>query len=281
MTAAEFHYRIPGRATGVRPGAHPSRQAGDGQCFRHLAPFLAYPDPRRLDLRASVTDPFETWRVRLYEQRSAIAVYALADLSGSMDFRGAHPKMAVLADFIEGLAASVHRSGDALGLLAAGERLHPEFCLPLSRLPGPAFQLAAKLRRFRPHVSDCRGLAQAGRRLPGRRCLVFLLSDFHWPLSQIRDLLAGLSRHDMVPVVLWDEGEALPGASGLARLADLEGGGQRLMLLRPALRERLAERLRQRRERLVRLFRQFGREPLFLTHGFDADRVTRYFLGVA
>jgi hypothetical protein len=29
------------------------------------------------------------------------------------------------------------------------------------------------------------------------------------------------------------------------------------------------------------LFRQFGREPLFLTQGFDADRVTRYFLGAA
>jgi hypothetical protein len=281
VKTSEFHYRIPGRAAGVRPGAHPSRHAGDGQRFRHLAPFLAHPDPRRLDLRASMTDPFGTWRVRLYEQRSAIAVYALADLSGSMDFRGVHPKMTVLADFVEGLAASVHRSGDALGLLAAEEHIRPEFCLPLSRLPGSAFRLAAKLRRFRPWGAGCRGLVQAGRRLPGRRCLVFLLSDFHWPLPQVRDILAGLSRHDLVPVVLWDEGEALPGAPGFARLADLEGGGHRLMLLRPALRERLADNLRQRRERLVLLFRQFGREPLFLTRGFDADRVTRYFLGVA
>jgi hypothetical protein len=281
VKTSEFHYRIPGRAAGVRPGSHPSRRTGDGQRFSHLAPFLAHPDPRRLDLRASVTDPFETWRVRLYEQRSAIAVYALADLSGSMDFRGAHPKIEVLADFIEGLAASAYRSGDALGLLAAGERLHPELCLPPSRRPGPAFRLAAKLRHWRPRSAGCLGLLQAGRLLPGRRCLVFLLSDFHWPLSQVQDILSVLSRHDVVPVVLWDEGEALPGASGLARLADLEGGGQRLLLLRPALRERLADRLRQRRERLVRLFRQFEREPLFLTQGFDADRVTRYFLGVA
>lgn len=281
MKISEFHYRIPGRAAGARPGSHRSRHAGDGQRFRHLAPFLAHPDPRRLDLRASVTDPFETWRVRLYEQRTAITVYALADLSGSMDFRGVHPKMAVLADFVEGLAASVHRSGDALGLLAAGEQLCPEFCLPPSRQPGSAFRLAAKLRRYRPLCTGCRGLVQAGRRLPGRRCLVFLLSDFHGPLTRVREILACLSRHDVVPVVVWDEGEALPGASGLARLADLEGGGHRLMLLRPALRERLADNLRQRRERLVRLFRQFGREPLFLDHGFDADRVTRYFLGMA
>jgi hypothetical protein len=279
VKTSEFHYRIPGRAAGVRPGRHPGRRTGDGQRFSHLAPFLAHPDPRRLDLRASLTDPFANWQVRLYEQRSAITVYALADLSGSMNFRGVHPKMAVLADFIEGLATSVHRSGDALGLLAAGEQLYPEFSLPPSRRPGPAFRLAKKLRHWRPRNSGCLGLLQAGRILPGRRCLVFLLTDFHWPLSQIRELLAALSHHDVVPVVLWDEGESLPGASGLAQLADLEGGGQRLMLLRPALRERLADSLRQRREKLVRLFRQVGWEPLFLTHGFDADRVTRYFLG--
>lgn len=280
MKTAEFHYRIPGRAIGVRPGSHRGRHAGDGQRFRHLAPFLAHPDPRRLDLRASLMDPFETWRVRLYEQRSAILVYALTDVSGSMDFRGVHPKMAVLADFIDGLAASVRRSGDALGLLAAGDRIRPEFCLPLSRQPGPAFRLAAKLRRCRPQGTGCRALAEAGRLLPGRRCLVFLLSDFHWPLSQAREILTILSRHAVVPVVLWDEGEALPGTPGLARLTDLEGGGHRLLLLRPALRERLADNLRQRRERLVLLFRQFGREPLFLSRGFDADQVTRYFLGV-
>ncbi|MGZ8218422.1 DUF58 domain-containing protein [Methylomagnum sp.] len=281
MTQREFHYRIPGHAGGARPGAHPSRQVGDGQRFRHLAPFLAHPDPRRLDLRASLTDPFETWRVRLCEQRSAIPVYALADVSGSMDFRGVHPKIAVLADFIEGLAESVYRAGDTLGLLAAAEDIRPEFCLSPSRLPGPAFRLAARLRPFRPHGLGCRGLVQAGRLLPGRRCLVFLLSDFHLPLNLLREILTGLCRHDVVPVVLWDEGEALPDARGLARLADLEGGGQRLLLLRPALRERLADNLRQRRERLVWLFRQFGWEPLFLSKGFDPDQVTRYFLGAA
>jgi hypothetical protein len=276
-----FHYRITGRATGVRPGSHRSRHAGDGQRFHHLAPFHTHPDPRRLDLRTSVIDPFETWRVRLYEQRSALSVYALADLSGSMDFRGIHPKMTVLADFIDGLAASVHRSGDALGILAAAEQICPEFCLPLSRQPAPAFRLAARLRRFRPHLTGCRGLAQASRLLPGRRCLVFLLSDFHWPLSQVREILAGLSHHVVVPVVLWDEGEALPGAPGVARLADLEGGGHRLLLLRSALRARLVDNLRQRRERLVQLLRRIGREPLFLDQGFQSDRITRYFLGVS
>jgi hypothetical protein len=281
MKPAEFVYRVPGRVPGVRPGGHRGRRTGDGQSFSHLAPLLVHPDPRRLDLRASLTDPFETWRVRLYEQRSAIPVYAVMDLSGSMAYRGEHPKMAVLADFIEGLAASAYRSGDTLALVAAAEQVCPEFCLPLSRRPGPAFRLAGRLRRFRPRGAGCRGLGLAARLLPERRCLVFVLSDFHFPLSFLRELMGGLVRHEVVPVVLWDQGETLPGAQGFARLVDPEGGGSRLLLLRPALRQRLAENVRQRRERLAALFRQCGREPLFLTDGFDADRVTRYFLGAA
>jgi hypothetical protein len=278
VNPAEFHYRVPWRAAGFRPGSHRGRFSGSGQLFRHLAPLSAHPDPRRLDLRASVLDPFETWRVRLYEQRSAIPVYAVADLSGSMAYRGVHPKMAVLADFIEALAASVYRSGDTLGIVAAADRLFSEFYLPSSRQPGPAFRLAERLRRFRPPGVGSQALGRAGRLLPGRRGLLFLLSDFHFPLALVREILAALAHHYVVPVVLWDENETLPESRGVARLADLEGGGNRLLLLRPALLERLAENIVKRRERLTALFRQCGREPLFLLEGFHADRVTRYFL---
>jgi len=278
---AEFTYRVPGRATHPRPGAHRSRRDGEGQAFRHLAPLLSHPDPRRLDLRASLTDPFGQFRVRLYEQRSAVQVFALLDLSGSMGHRGIHPKMAVLADFVAGLAASVYRQGDTLGLWGAAEKIHPEFCLPPTRQPGPAFRLAGRLRRYAPHGSHCRGLGLAGRMLPRRRSLVFLVSDCHAPLAALRDILAGLAQHDLVPVVIWDEAEILPQGRGLIRLADLEGGGDQLLALRPALRSRLEDHFRQRRARLGTLFRQAGREPLFLTGGFDADRISRYFLEAA
>lgn len=278
MKAAEFMYRMPGRATGSRPGAHGSRRSGEGHAFRHLAPLTSHPDPRRLDLRASLTDPFENWHVRLYEQRVAIHVYALIDLSRSMSYRGRQGRAEVLADFIAGLAASVYRHGDRLGIVAASDRIRGDFSLPLSRQPGPAFRLSRRLREMRSHGTGCRGLIDAARRLPGQRGLVFLVSDFHFPLALLRELMSVLAHHAIVPVVLWDEAEGLPGASGLAQLADLETGNRRLLLLRPALRERLADNLRQRRERLTALFRQCGREPLYLPDGFDADRLTRYFL---
>jgi uncharacterized protein (DUF58 family) len=281
VKATEFVYRLPGRAPGTRPGAHGSRRSGEGHAFRHLAPLTSYPDPRRLDLRASLTDPFENWHVRLYEQRSAINVFALIDVSRSMSYRGRQGRGEVLADFLAALAASVYRHGDRLGIVAASDRVHGDLTLPLTRQPGPAYRLCRRLREMRSHGTGCRGLIDAARLLPGHRSLVFLVSDFHFPLALLRDLLSALVQHAIVPLVLWDEGEGLPNASGLAQLADLETGNQRLLVLRPALRDRLADNLRQRRERLTALFRQSGREPLYLLDGFDADRLTRYFLRVA
>lgn len=281
MNRREFTYRMPERATHPRPGSHRSRQLGEGQTFRHLVPLLSHPDPRRLDLRASLTDPFGSFQVRRYEQRSRLEVYALLDLSASMGYQGMHPKMPVMADFLAGLAASVYRHGDTLGVLGAAEKLAPEFFLPPTRQPGPVFHMTQRLRRHTPHGTHSRGLKQVWRMLPRRRCLVFLVSDCHLPLTLLREILTGLAQHALVPVVIWDDSEALPTGRGLLRLSDLEGGGNQLLALRPALRSRLEDNIRLRRERLTALFLHAGREPLFLTDGFNADQITRYFLETA
>jgi hypothetical protein len=213
------------------------------------------------------------------EQRSAIRVFLVADVSRSMDFQGVYPKLAVIADFIQALAISAYRSGDALAVVSAEAQLRPELCLPLARSPGPAFRLAARMRSAHAGGSGCRGLIRAVREVVGPRSLVFLLSDFHLPLSSVREILAGLARHDVVPVILWDAAEEFPRQRGIARLEDLESGTRQLLVLRPALVARISENFQRRRESLVALFRKCGREPLLLNAGFAADRVTQYFLG--
>ncbi|MDF9391477.1 MULTISPECIES: DUF58 domain-containing protein [Methylococcus] len=277
MTRKEFHYRLTWRADSVQPGAHPSRQGGGVHAFQRLVPFLAHPDPRRLHLRASLGDPSGHYWVRLHEQRGRITVHALADLSASMGYRGHASKMAVLADFTEGLALSSNRMGDAMGFVGLSDCSAPDFLLPPTRQVGAALMLAERLRRFRPRGGSARGLRHAVRYLPSRRGLVFLLSDFHFPLGFGKQIMASLAHHDVVPVVLWDPEESAPQASGLAWMQDLENGRERLMWLRPALRSRLSQRFQERRERLVAMLRGFGREPLFLSGGFDPDAVTRYF----
>ena len=112
----------------------------------------------------------------------------------------------------------------------------------------------------------------------GRRSLVFVASDFHFPLALLATLLAGLSRHRVVPVVLADSGESDPApVFGLARVADPETGAERTLLMRPTLRRQLRARSERRREALARCFRAHGTEPLWLTDRFDADRVNAWF----
>jgi uncharacterized protein (DUF58 family) len=279
MKRQEFHYRVPWASTGAQPGAHRSVYAGEGQTFWRLAPFSFHPDPRRLDLRATIRDPAEDFWVRLYRQRGRITVHAVVDLSASMGYPGTRTKLAVVADFVAALALSSYRNGDAAGFVGLSAGTKAEFLQPPTRQPGQAFELAKRLRVYRPRGTNANGLQHAGRYLPQRRGLVFLLSDFHFSQDLLRRILFALALHDVVPVVIWDPEEMEPTASGLALLQDLEQGTERFLWLRPGLRCRWRQGFEERRAGLTRVFRTWGREPLFLYGDFDADRVTRYFHG--
>src|SRR6218665_330017 len=86
--AEELAYRIRWRAADVHPGSHRSRVAGSGEEFRGVVPLAVGREARRIDLRASVADPFGRPWVREFRQRSRIPVVLLADLSRAMRFAG-------------------------------------------------------------------------------------------------------------------------------------------------------------------------------------------------
>src|SRR5690349_23635828 len=112
---AEFHYRLPRRLGAWRPGAHPASSLGAGQEFASHASLYDRPDPRRLDLRASLRDLGGGWLVRINRQRAGIAVHVVVDVSSSMRFGSGKTKLEVAADFVEALGHSAFRVGDALG----------------------------------------------------------------------------------------------------------------------------------------------------------------------
>lgn len=278
MTIPEVHYRIGSAALGHFPGAHRSRRGDSGFEFRGHASLLDAPDPRRLDLHASLRDPFGQWAVRIYSQRKSIPVAVVADVSASMGFAGAQHKLGVVADFVDSLAWSAWRTGDSFGFVACDERVHEDLLLPQSRARAAAGELTQALRRLVPTGRSARGLQEAHRHLPQRRSLVFLLSDFHFALDEVAAVLASLAQHDLVPVVLWDRQEfSLSVTRGLAQVLDPESGRQRLVWWRPALRERWRVQQAQRREALLQVFRTQRLSPLFIEGGFDADAVTRHF----
>ncbi|WP_144006573.1 DUF58 domain-containing protein [Pelomonas sp. KK5] len=280
---AEIHYRIGAPASGHFPGRHRSRRGDSGFEFRGHASLLDAPDPRRLDLHASLRDPFGNWAVRVYSQRKAVPVAVVADLSASMGFAAAgessgSSKLGVVADFVDSLAWSAWRSGDSFGFVGCDDTVRHDLLLPQSRARGAAGELGTVLRALQPRGRSAAGLAEAWRWLPQRRSLVFLLSDFHLPLDDVSRLLLTLSTHELVPVVLWDRREfALSAEHGLAQVADPETGRQRLVWWRPALREQWRAEQARRHDELLALFGRQRLRPLFNDGGFDADAVTRHF----
>jgi uncharacterized protein (DUF58 family) len=275
----EFHYRIRWRSRSPYPGYHPSTQAGAGFELRGHAPLQSYPDPRRLDLHASLRDPFEQWLVRTYRQRSSIPVYLLADLSASMGFLGQRRKLDVVADLAASLGYSAFRTGDPFGFVGCDTQVRREWLLAPTRVRGAGPGLAQRLRAFEPQGRGCAGLLEAPSWLGRQRSLVFLASDFHFSLQLLERLLATLSRHEVVPVVVWDRAELEHTARfGIAVLQDSESGARRVLLLRPALRRRIAQAFEQRRKALTKVFLAHGSPPLFLLDGFQAERFTEYFL---
>ncbi|WP_240342412.1 hypothetical protein [Methylococcus sp. EFPC2] len=275
----EIDYRLKDRARGLRAGAHRGAHSGSGWIFQDWAPFLAHPDGRRLDLRRSLVDPLETCWVRRYRQPTRIPVWVVADLSGSMGYRGNIRKLGFLADLVESLAYSSYRLGDRFGFVGCAERPLSALHVPAHRGLAAALTLAARLRDWVPSGSHARGLAECAPYLSQHRGLVFLISDFHLPVGTIRLVFERLHHHDLVPVVLWDEAEQGRQSSGTGprRVVDLEGGGERVLWLRGELRRRLESAFEDRRQRLQALARARGCQPLFVEGAFSADAFNRYF----
>jgi uncharacterized protein (DUF58 family) len=273
----EFHYRVRWRSKQALPGAHKSSSAGAGHEFAATAPLLDYPDPRRLDMRRSVRDPFGQVFVRVYNQNSRLPVYVVVDLTASMGFGGAASKLSLVAEFLSVLALSTDRTGDPLGLVACTDRVVPELLLPATRNSAAVREMIERMCAFQPRAGGAGGLIEAAALIGQRRSLVFIISDFHFPIESTLVLLHAFAKHDVVPIVLWDSAEFSDSPRfGIARVRDSETGVERYLLLRRALRQRLRAAFAQRRKTLESVFVKSGHKPYFLLDELDCDDINRF-----
>ena len=335
----EFHYRLTGRIGGQRPGSHPGSSVGAGQEFVAHRNLYDYPDPRRLDLRASLRTLQGDWLVRVNRQRTGTTVRALVDVSASMSFGAVRPKLDVVADLVEALGVSAFRVGDAVGMLAFDTVERTELFMPARVSRGMGTIMAAALREWsvspqrrgsskrgytpsgpgrfqhgpdgpspsaRDHApsgpggfqhghSDpspstrgrrpwpgmpgpANGLEDAASRLAGQQALVFLVSDFHWPLSHLNAALDLMSHATVIPIVVWDDAETNPPSESiLASLSDMESSARRTLWLRPKLRDDWRRCVERRRAEIDEFFHARTLRPFYMEGVFDADALSRYF----
>lgn len=280
MSDAVFHYRLGGRASSRRPGAHAGRVSGAGNEFLAHARLFDHPDPRRLDLRASLRgDPSgDNWLVRTHRQRAAIAMHAVVDVSASMAC-GSPRKLDVAADFVESMGASAFKTGDSAGMCAFDGSARHDLYQPARHSRMLGHLMGNALRAAEPARTPGCGLLGALQPLAGCEAMVFLVSDFHWPLAQMTAALDLLVRAWVVPLVIWDPTEtAPPEANAFLRLRDAESGNLRALWLTPRLRRQWQARIDERRRQLDALFASRHLRPLYIDGRFDAAAISEYFI---
>ena len=274
-----IHYHVRWRPSGYQPGASRSIVAGIGDQLRSVVLLRDHPDPRRLDLRASLRDPFANIWVRDFNLNSALKVIVLVDTSSSMGYVGRVNRMHVAQEVASQLALSAYRSGDAFGLYAASESIDKQCMLPPKANRGAWLWVNHHFAKIKPQGKNVDGLFAAVPYLPQKRSLVFLISDFRWPTGKLKLLLKKMSHHDVVPVMLQDPAEIdeVP-KSGIAILRDAETGAGQFVWMRPSLQARMQALRSEHVKSVEDARRMYGSKPFVVKGEFSTALLTKYFM---
>ena len=277
----EFQYKLFGSSNSSRPGSHKSSSRGSGMEYNRLVSLQQYPDPRRLDLRASVTDPYERWLVREFKQRSAVSIYAIFDLSASVSFRGRQNGEDLMVKIFTSIKNSAMRYGDRFGLIGFDNKFRKDWFLNATkRVPLTADELRLKLSFYRAERGH-KGLLEVPNWLPKEKCLLFLISDFHLSLNLLSYFLSRTTSHQVIPLMLEDEVEQSGyDRFGFGFLSDSETHRKKLVLLTQSFRDALKKNYNKRNKQLFSLCQQFNCKPLKILGNFDPKQLTKYFFGV-
>jgi len=264
-----FDYQVSAMVSGMMMGGHKSRQTGNGHDFYKKSRFLEEPEPSKLDLKMSLSDPFETLYVKSFRQRSKLKVLVLVDVSSSMNF-GNKPEL------IERLLSSIHYSvsfsGDDYEAWLVGDELQ-------SLQPNQSVQTA--LTKVLPQQGSVKAVEQIYKLLPIKPALVFLVSDFYWQADQFDRLLTKLSQHWLVPVVTWQSKEYLDFPLWrFVELTDLETGQRTLKFITKKQQKQLLTHFESAKQQLEAKFRRFQQRPFWMIDRYQVRDMDRYFSSV-
>ena len=258
------------RSAGVLPGEHRAPGVGSGTELAQLRVYQPGDDVRQLDPAASARTGLP--HVRLHVPERLMTAWIVLDVSPSMAFgTGLRLKSDVASGAAAVLARLAVRRGGRAGLVLCGGR--HELLIPPrgGRRASAAIEHAVREGVVADGAGDdgslARALARLGRlaRSPG---MVAVVSDFRAESGWARPLRALGQRHSLIAVDVSDPREATLPSAGVLRLVDPETGTQVEADTRDAaLRERYAERERQRRGTVREELRTTGAEIVELTTG--------------
>ena len=255
----------------VLAGEYHSVFKGRGMEFDEVREYTPGDEIRTIDwnVTARMGHPF----VKRYVEERELTVLFLVDLSASGTFGSVDKfKNEVAAEVCALLAFSAIKNNDKVGLIVFTDGI--ELFIPPAKGVSHVLRLIREVLGFQPKgkgTDIARALDFLGR-VTHKRAVVFLVSDF---LAERFEKPLGVvaKRHDLVAITLADPRESGLPKIGLVELEDAETGETVVVDTSNESVRREYERLaRQRRERLLGLFRSRGIDHVELLTGRDHVR---------
>jgi uncharacterized protein (DUF58 family) len=265
--------------TDLLAGRYNSAFKGRGMEFEEVRPYMVGDDVRTIDWNVSARtgEPF----IKKFREERELTVIIAVDISGSLGFGSqGELKREMVAELAATLAYAAIRNNDKVGLLLFTDRV--ERFVPPRKGVRHVLRLIREILTTEPvgTGTDLSVALDELNRAMKRHAVVFAVSDYQeapeeWSSSMKRAAL----RHDLIPIVVGDEREAIMPNVGMIELQDAETG-QRTFLdtSRRSIRNRFREQNIERNEAREKVFRRMRLDPIRVeTGGSFIDELTGYF----
>ncbi|OGY65313.1 MAG: hypothetical protein A3A04_00305 [Candidatus Harrisonbacteria bacterium RIFCSPLOWO2_01_FULL_40_28] len=250
------------------------RTYGSGLEFRKLDSFLAYPEPHRIDIIATLRSQRNPPLVRIFEEKRALSIVCIADLTRSMNSGTPHTRIQDIAKIITALSYSASVNGDICGFFGYESATVIKES-PITKDKG--LKLGNRLWNFVPQDGDSHeGLLRIIPHLPQIPSLIILISDFLFEIKTLRKFLQKTNNHDVIAIVMRHPIKAMP-SWGISYIKDSESKKKKIRILTPwhknALRKQYEKYIHER----LSLFKSLHREFLDVVSEFSFSVLKRFF----
>lgn len=261
-----FNLVVQKRVTSNYIGTRDSLATGHGLTFEDHKPYAFGDDYRRIDWK--VYGRTDKLHIRRFEEERSLTVHILTDASASMRFKKKWDYASMLT---VGLAYLTLKENEKFQLSTFAEEINS---IRPKRGRSHLAQMIDTLNNMKP--SGKTDLVRAARTIKKSifsRSMVVIISDFLYPLEDIKTALALLSKNDLRVVMLLDQAEYDLDFRGEFRLTDSESKSILKTFISPKLRTGYKGRLKQHIAEVKRTVESMGGEFHFVTTGmsiFDA-----------
>lgn len=277
MKINQFTYSISWRSRNNRYGNNLSSKIGNDFEYSGSKNFNDHPDLTRIDIKNSITDPYENIYVKTHNLNNPINLVVLCDVSSSMFVTKKNEVMIKKISKI--IARSTVEQGDQFSMICYNDDIKNNYLLE----PGNNFQYINKWIDgiiFDTDKSSSNRIEDINKYLPEEKSLVFFISDFHYIPEKIDKILRQFSNHHVIPIFISSEDEIkkLPNY-GFRKFVDSELDLEYEVFLRPNVKNKILADYEEMKIQIFNIFSKNQLKQIVINGDINIKTIQKYFLG--